>query len=316
MICCCLTFAGLLIVVRGVLATFAVDPADLLTASDLVGQGNDTHIKAAQRAPKIMHQVWLSDVDEPMPARWRAASASCRTQHPDYEYRYWTTSTARSFVAEHYAPYLGVYDSYHYRIQRADAFRYFVLHRLGGVYLDIDVQCRRSLDPLLAYDFVAPATYPFGVGNDVIVASPRHDLLAQVIEALPRTAHTYGTQYTTVLLSTGPLLLSALVAGFHDRRAAGVRILAPRLYGKHARGDPGALFVHHFASSWHGGDVVVCSWLCRCLLAGLLIVARASHVRTARCVAQKLWTSDRRLWHDFEDGSEMPLLTDRDDGVP
>ena len=44
---------------------------------------------------------------------------------------------------EHYPWFLPTYQSYPYAIQRVDVLRYFLLHSLGGVYIDLDMGCRR-----------------------------------------------------------------------------------------------------------------------------------------------------------------------------
>ena len=44
-----------------------------------------------------------------------------------------------------------MYDGYGYGIQRADAMRLFFLHKHGGIYIDLDIECRRSLDFLRHY---------------------------------------------------------------------------------------------------------------------------------------------------------------------
>ena len=40
--------------------------------------------------------------------------------------------------------------------QRADAQRLFFLHKYGGIYIDLDIECRRSLDFLRHYGWVMP----------------------------------------------------------------------------------------------------------------------------------------------------------------
>lgn len=81
---------------------------------------------------------------------------------PLSEYMLWTDETAREFVKTFYPAHLHMYDSYKYPIQRADSIRYFVLHHFGGVYMDLDIGCRRRLDPLLQgdWDTILPITKP------------------------------------------------------------------------------------------------------------------------------------------------------------
>ena len=49
-----------------------------------------------------------------------------------------------------------MYDGYGYGIQRADAMRLFFLHKHGGIYIDLDIECKRSLDFLRHYPWVMP----------------------------------------------------------------------------------------------------------------------------------------------------------------
>src|SRR4051812_26017051 len=72
------------------------------------------------------------------------------------EYMLWTDASSREFIAKHYSWFLDTFDAYKYSIQRADAIRYFVLHRFGGIYLDLDIGCLRPLDPLLIYPVILP----------------------------------------------------------------------------------------------------------------------------------------------------------------
>lgn len=41
-------------------------------------------------------------------------------------------------------------------LQRADAMRLFFLHKYGGIYIDLDIECLRSLDFLRHYSWVMP----------------------------------------------------------------------------------------------------------------------------------------------------------------
>ena len=56
-----------------------------------------------------------------------------------WQHWFWTLYDIRRLVARHYADYLMLYDSYESAVFRADAGRYFILHRYGGVYVDLDM---------------------------------------------------------------------------------------------------------------------------------------------------------------------------------
>ncbi len=45
--------------------------------------------------------------------------------------------------------FLNKYDSYPTNIQRVDSFRYFLLKKIGGVYVDMDFECLENIEALL-----------------------------------------------------------------------------------------------------------------------------------------------------------------------
>lgn len=114
-----------------------------------------------------------------------------------------------------------MYDSYKYPIQRADSIRYFILHHFGGIYMDLDIGCRRRMDGLLQGDWEAilPITKPVsesseisiepalmcqvGVSNDLIFSSKGSAFMDDVVHGLPAFNHEWVTNYPTVMFSTG-----------------------------------------------------------------------------------------------------------------
>lgn len=184
------------------------------------------------------------------------------------EYMLWTDKKSDEFIAEHYSWFSPTFRGYKYPIQRADAIRYFVLHHYGGVYLDLDVGCRRRLDPLLTYPIVLPKTIPVGVSNDLMFAAKGHPFMTQTIHALMPFDINYIINYPTVMFSTGPMFLSAQISLFSSRNPAqstDVRVLSKPLYGKNAKPEeaPHAFFTHHYGSSWHADDAGFITFLGR-----------------------------------------------------
>jgi len=96
--------------------------------------------------PRRLHFTWKSETLPPVMQRYLDA---WKRLHPDYEITLWTDATMRAFVAEAWPELLGTYDAYPKMIQRADAFRYMVLGKLGGVYADLDVEPFQPIDRLL-----------------------------------------------------------------------------------------------------------------------------------------------------------------------
>ena len=136
-----------------------------------------------QQVPRIIHQTYRH-IDS-IPLKWQAASNSCRSLHSNYEYRFWSDNQGRRLIETEFPSLLPTFDSYPYDIQRADVIRLVVLYIYGGIYIDFDIFCLKSLDSLLEYEFILPQTKPAGLSNDVIISKRRHPFLYQVLDNLP-----------------------------------------------------------------------------------------------------------------------------------
>lgn len=145
---------------------------------------------------------------------------------------------------------------YSYEIQRVDATRYFLLFHFGGVYLDLDIGCKKALSPLLHYEAAFPKTTPTGVSNDVMISTPRHPLFKQIIQNLPIYSQSWGSKYLTVFFSTGPIFLTNQILIYMQKRELiEARVIPHHLYGSTAE----SFFRHYPGSSWHGNDVRILS---------------------------------------------------------
>jgi mannosyltransferase OCH1-like enzyme len=220
-----------------------------------------------EKIPRIIHQTWK---EKTLPPQWQAVRDECAHMHPDYKYMLWTDADSRKFLVDNYPWFLPIFDAYPYPIQRADAIRYFILHKYGGIYMDLDVGCLRRLDPLLRFEVVLPKTIPVGVSNDVMASAPGHPFMDHLIHNLVTFNHRYLTHYPTVMFSTGPMFVSASYGLYVDANGgavpstpsnpsagfSGIRVLPKALYGKNAKPSeaPDSFFRHFYGSSWHAGD--------------------------------------------------------------
>ncbi|KAH7087689.1 nucleotide-diphospho-sugar transferase [Paraphoma chrysanthemicola] len=232
---------------------------DAILRGELPAPNSGTINERPQLIPKIIHQTYIN---ASIPDVWKAPQQSCLDLHPDYEYKLWTDKKAREFIAAEYPWFLETFDGYPYPIQRADAIRYFVLHHFGGIYIDLDDGCNRSLDPLLAYPAWVRRTVPTGISNDAMGSIPRHPFFLKAIDSLTDYNRRWPLPYITVMASTGPLYLSIIWRHYNNANPEGndrVRILFPDEYNNH----PWSFFTHHLGNSWHRTDVKVIFWLAR-----------------------------------------------------
>ncbi|ORY84751.1 hypothetical protein BCR37DRAFT_386140 [Protomyces lactucae-debilis] len=94
----------------------------------------DTHRTATQpdlSFPKVIYQTSPHNDATPAVLSWYYAN-------PADDHQHFTDAEALKFVRKHYSHAYDAYTSLLSPVARADLFRYFVLHQLGGVYTDID----------------------------------------------------------------------------------------------------------------------------------------------------------------------------------
>lgn len=148
-----------------------------------------------------------------------------------------------------------------------------ILHHYGGVYLDLDVSCRRALDPLLHLPAWFPRAKPLGVNNDVMAARQGHPLTEKMIHRLRARDWFLGSPWLTIFWSTGPRFVSDILREWLSERhrpkkvvltkgvrenadADGFVILPPMFYSEEY-----TFFGHRPGGSWYGWDVAIVVWL-------------------------------------------------------
>jgi inositol phosphorylceramide mannosyltransferase catalytic subunit len=224
--------------------------------------------------PRILHQVWKTDA---LPLAWKDQVLSWRRHHPDWQFRIWSDEEAHALVAESFPDLLATYEGFTYDIQRADAIRYLILLRHGGIYADLDLECLRPIEPLLAGRSLvagrAPSFHACELGrqemvcNSFLAAAPGHPVLEALLRHLDQRREI--VTHDEVLASTGPLFLSAMLDryGSDDVVLLGSHVFSPFTNGSApfrmlarggSQGDAvradaltsGSYGIHHYANSW------------------------------------------------------------------
>lgn len=184
--------------------------------------------------PRIIHQTWR---DAAVPAALAAFQRTWQIHHPGWTLHLWTDPDNRELIRRHYPWFLPVYDAYSEPIMRADAARYFILHRYGGVYADLDFECLRPQAPLLADHAVVlglePATHrdrPQArerkldriVANAWMASVPGHPFWEHVFAKLAVFCRCPGP-----LDATGPFFLTRALESFPAPES--IRLVPPEL---------------------------------------------------------------------------------------
>lgn len=206
-------------------------------------------MKAARRGDPIPHrifQTWKSKTELPeIFAYWRT---SFLAKNPGYHFDLWDDADNRRFIAQNFAWFLPVYDSYPAEIYRADMVRYFYLYMFGGFYADLDAQCLKPLDAVLDRSGVVlgqlgdDLEFTQSIPNAIMASSPREEFWLYVIACAMAVADKPGRPEKL----TGPILLHQALRSYSQDNPAPVDImgLLTRLLPQHLLPKAGPTELH------------------------------------------------------------------------
>jgi hypothetical protein len=193
---------------------------------------NLSAIPVAQGIPKVIYQVFAS---KDLPPMIQENVSKIRNLNPDWDYRFYDDADMVDFIREAYGnQMLAYYDRINpkYGAARADLFRYLLMYKCGGVYLDIKSSLQRPLsEVLLAEDAYVLSRWSSGKGEvyegwgrhaklkDIggaefqqwhIIAAPGHPFLRAVLERVLDNIDSYNPIFNDtgkegVLSLTGPI---------------------------------------------------------------------------------------------------------------
>jgi len=131
--------------------------------------------------PKTIHQIWLGP--HPIPPLYKEYMATWKKLHPGWEFVLWTDKDVErwNFTSKDLFHRASSYQ------EKSDILRYEILFLYGGVYMDVDYVCLKSLEPLHhRYEFYASLEphYPSTQVTGAIIASKPGNKIFQ--EALAR----------------------------------------------------------------------------------------------------------------------------------
>jgi mannosyltransferase OCH1-like enzyme len=192
--------------------------------------------------PKIIHQVFFPGVE--LPAILEENVRRIKTLNPTWEHRLYDEPDMVDFIGSTYGK--RVLDYFHrinekYGAARADLFRYLLLYKCGGVYIDIKSSLERPLDDVLRSEDVyllsrwkgrqfegwGTHSHLKDVGGEEfqqwhIIAASGHPFLRVVIERVLDNFDLYNpilhdTGRKGVMWATGPIAYTLAIAPLLDR---------------------------------------------------------------------------------------------------
>lgn len=166
--------------------------------------------------PKIIHQIYwdFSGKNKPPCKKWQEYQETWKKNFPEPEYKHilWNDKDSKELIKKYYNWFLKTYDNYPKNIQRADAVRYFILHRYGGIYADMDCEVRNNFYDKLNQEkpnIVEDCFTENGLMNNLMASPKKLDIWKEIFKLLEKKKKVRAT-----LESTGPTLLTE---GFYNK---------------------------------------------------------------------------------------------------
>lgn len=205
----------------------------------------DQGVSAPLPIPRRLHLLWLGDA--PLPAYCTDNYARWKQLMPHWEVMLWRDADLALFP-----------DTVQARVaqarkgaQKADILRAFILTKWGGIYIDADMEPRRSLEPLVQLNepvvlcHELPLTWEY-VSNAMIAAAPSHPLILFLAHYL-LTRSTLNTP--EVHMETGPRILGYAVRHAPNASGKPYCMLPSRAFFFNEQ-TPDAFAVHKQARTW------------------------------------------------------------------
>lgn len=196
---------------------------------------------ASKLIPKIIHQSYLSG---DLPKKIEENIKKIKRINNTWEYRFYSERDIVSFIQKHYSK--DIIEAYNkinpeYGAARADFFRYLLLYKEGGLWLDIKSTIKRPLDSTLKKDdyFIlsqwqnkmGEKYQGYGLCPELnhipggefqqwhILTAPKNPAIKKVIENTILRINNYdikthGIGRRGVLLTTGPIIYTLSILSY------------------------------------------------------------------------------------------------------
>lgn len=164
--------------------------------------------------PRCFHFVWLGG---DVPAEFQQYIDTWRQHHENWDIRLWHEPPSVLCNQDLYDRASELAPGSEAQL-RADILRYEILEEHGGVYVDCDFECQRSIEPLLdaVGCFAAWEETGVWVNNAIMGAVPDHPFISALIDGLEEQVERHAGPGVRPNVLSGPQYLTGVYKAHKD----------------------------------------------------------------------------------------------------
>lgn len=239
--------------------------------------------------PKIIHQIWFQG-EKFIPEHLVNYQKSWKEKNQDYQYMFWDRNYINDLIKQVNVNWITeTYNNFPLMIQKIDFAKYIILYYIGGIYVDMDMKCIKSLNNLielpniktkkivvsnLTYDFIQRVIFLLSgnfnvknlVNNGVIMCEPKHEIILNTMKYGYQNKDNFfknKSNFLYIFYSTGPLALSNALIDYTNQNkysSSEIEILDQSYFegcdlGEVKNGTckipENAIGVHYYEGSWN-----------------------------------------------------------------
>lgn len=165
--------------------------------------------------PKIIYQTWDTYV---FPDSVQSRLDIISKMYKGYEYKFFLDEDMDNFVKEHYSgEILECYNKLNIIVAKADFWRYLILYKFGGIYLDIDSDLKQPLDQLIHENddaIIAAESNPNTFVQWALIFQAGHPILERTIDMVVDNIK-HNRYPNDIHKMTGPSVFTAALQSVH-----------------------------------------------------------------------------------------------------
>ena len=168
------------------------------------------------------HFIWFQGINN-VPKKYKVSINRFKAYNPSFQIRFWSETELLELLNEtKESIFLYCITKCTHFIQKVDIYKWLILYKFGGLYLDMDISVEKPLDVFilnifkqndLVLNYMQVWSYmPFKVvNNGIIWSKPNNTMIIQLLETIQWDSQNYKNKDWQILDTTGPFHITRWV---------------------------------------------------------------------------------------------------------